>query len=103
VNAHVASNLALILFAPWFAILGWAYWLYPKSHAIGPARRRFDVLALVLALALTAFAMRHAYFNPSVGTGTLWPQVVATLAAYHEFLLVLVVAGMVRHKLYRVG
>jgi hypothetical protein len=100
-SAFFASNLALILFAPWFAILGWAYWMFPRSHLVSPARRRFDMFALVLALVLTAVAMRHAYFNPSSGTGSLWPQVLATLAAYHVFLLVLVVAWFVRHALYR--
>ena len=34
------ANLALILFAPWFAILGWAYWQYPRAHFLGG--RTFD-------------------------------------------------------------
>ncbi|HMB58205.1 MAG TPA: hypothetical protein VKM35_13485 [Arenimonas sp.] len=93
--------LALILFAPWFAILGWVYWTYPKSHAVTPARRRLDVLALLIALVLSAFAMRWAFFQPFDGVGKMWPQVIATLAGYHVFLLVLAVAFFIRRKKYR--
>jgi hypothetical protein len=95
-------NLALILFAPWFAILGWAYWQYPKSHLRSGARRRFDVLVLALALAATVIAMRWSYFLPFKGVGVMWPQVVATLAAYHSFLLVLVLGWFLRGRLFRI-
>ena len=91
-------NLALILFAPWFAILGWAFWNYPGSHAIGRGSRRFDLTALAIALVLSVIAMRWAYFLPFQGTGSLWPQVIATLAAYHVFLAALVVAWFLRAR-----
>ena len=84
--------LALILFAPWFAILGWAYWNYPKSHVVSPSRRRFDVAALLLAVASSAAAMRWSYFLPFENAGPIWSQVIATLAGYHAFLLVLAIA-----------
>ncbi|KFN42640.1 hypothetical protein [Arenimonas oryziterrae] len=93
--------LALVLFAPWFAILGWAYWAYPKSHAVTPARRRLDVIALLLAVVSSAIAMYLAYFLPFDGVGKMWPQVIATLAGYHAFLLVLVVAYFIRRKRFR--
>lgn len=102
-NATVAANLALILFAPWFAILGWAYWTYPRSHARNAARRRFDVVALLLALALSAAAMRWAFFRPAAGVGSLWPQVAATLWAYHVFVAVIAAAWFVRRRAIRVG
>lgn len=92
------ANLALVLFAPWFAILGWAFWNYPRSHAIGRGRRRFDLIALAVAVSLSAIAMRWAYSMPVDNAGSLWPQVVATLAAYHVFLLVLVVAWFLRAR-----
>lgn len=94
-------NLALILFAPWFAILGWAYWNYPKSHLRSGARRRFDLAVLALALVATTIAMRWSYFLPFKGVGVMWPQVIATLAAYHAFLLVLALGWIVRGRFFR--
>jgi hypothetical protein len=94
--------LALILFAPWFVILGWAYWTYPKSHAVTAARRRLDVAALLLALVASAVAMYWAYFRPFDGVGTMWPQVIATLAGYHVFVGVLAVAFFVRRAKFRI-
>jgi hypothetical protein len=94
-------NLALILFAPWFAILAWAYWQYPKSHLRSAGRRRFDLLVLVLALALSIIAMRWSYFLPFKGVGVMWPQVIATLAAYHTFTLVLVLGWFLRSRFFR--
>ena len=94
------SLLALVLFAPWFAILGWCYWAFPKSHAVTPARRRFDLVALLLAFVLSRIAMHLAYNIEFEGTGPLWPQVIATLAGYHAFLIVLVVAFFLRRSRY---
>lgn len=91
-------SLALILFAPWFAVLGWTFWNYPRSHAIGRGRRRFDLIALALAVVLSAVAMWWAYFLPADREGTLWPQLLATLAAYHAFLIVLVAAWILRAR-----
>lgn len=91
-------NLALLLFAPWFAILSWTFWNYPGSHAIGRGRRRFDLTTLAIALLLSAVAMRWAYFQSDAATGTLWPQVIATLAAYHVFLVVLAFAWFLRAR-----
>jgi hypothetical protein len=44
-NPLVELNLTLILFLPWFAILGTLYWLFPRRprHA---ARVAFDIVAL---------------------------------------------------------
>jgi hypothetical protein len=90
--------LALILFAPWFAILAWVYWSYPKSHVVTRARRRFDVLALLLAVGLSAIAMRWSYYLPFEHAGPIWKQVIATLAGYHAFLLALLVAYLIRRR-----
>ncbi len=48
-NPLVELNLALILFLPWFAILGALYWCYPRTprHA---ARKLFDIAALALSI-----------------------------------------------------
>ena len=93
--------LALILFAPWFAILGWAYWNYPKSHEVSPARRRLDIIALLAAVALSAAAMHWSYFLPFEHAGPIWPQVIATLAGYHVFLLVLAIAFCWRSRRFK--
>jgi hypothetical protein len=95
------SFLALILFAPWFAILGGVYWAFPRSHLVSPARRRFDVGVLLAALVASAAAMLFAYRLPWEDAGPLWPQVVATLAAYHAFLLVLGVGWFLRGRRFR--
>ena len=95
------SFLALVLFAPWFALLGWVYWSFPRAHVVSPARRRFDVAVLAFALVATIAAMLVAYRMPWANTGSLWPQVIATLAAYHAFLLVLGVGWFVRGRRFR--
>jgi hypothetical protein len=96
------SLLALVLFAPWFAILGWVFWNYPKSHAVSAERRRLDVIALLVAVAGSALAMRWSYFLPFENAGPLWPQVIATLAGYHAFLFVLLAAYLIRAKKFRI-
>lgn len=95
------SLLALVLFAPWFAILGWAYWRFPKSHVITPARRRFDLAALLAAVVASAAAMNWAYGLHFERAGTIWPQIIATLAGYHVFLAVLLIAFLVRRRKFR--
>ena len=93
--------LALILFAPWFAIIGWVYWNYPKSHVVSPSRRRLDVGALLLAVALSAAAMHWSYFLPFENAGPIWSQVIATLAGYHAFLIVLAIALAWRSRQFK--
>jgi hypothetical protein len=92
------ANHALVLFAPWFAILTWAYWKFPKSHRVSASRRRFDVIAIVIALALSGLAMRWAYAFDWRDAGQLWPQVVATLSAYKVFLITMMAAFWLRTK-----
>lgn len=95
------ANLALILFAPWFAILGWAYWSFPRGHVAGGATRPFDVVLLLLSLVLSAVAMRWSYAAEHRQAGSMWPQVMATLAAYHVFLFVLVAGWLLRARAFR--
>jgi hypothetical protein len=95
------SFLALVLFAPWFALLGWGYWNYPRAHVAPPARRGFDATVLVVALVASIAAMLGAYRLPWEDAGPLWPQVVATLAAYHAFLFVLVAGWLLRARRFR--
>lgn len=88
------ADLALILFLPWFAILGVLYWFYPRTLEKTPARRRFDLLALVLAFTAAFLAGRWGFATAATGieAGPIWRQVLASLLAYKAFLLVVAVA-----------
>src|SRR5690349_4278742 len=91
--------LALILFTPPFAILAWLYWHFPRALPRTAARRRFDVAALLVSLAATVFALWLAYDNARTPqTGPIWPQVLATLAVYHTFPLLLLAAWVLRSR-----
>lgn len=93
--------LALILFLPWFAILAWAYWVWPKWLPRSATRRGFDSAVLVCAVLASAIAMGVAYdINTGFG-GMLWKQVIATLWAYAGFLGVVAVAFLVRGRIWR--
>lgn len=89
------SLLALILFAPWFAILAWAYWRFPARRP-GAAGRGIDLLVLLLALLASAAAMYGAYAANIGFGGAIWKQVIATLWGYAVFLAVLGAAMLVR-------
>ena len=93
--------LALLLFTPWFAILGWAYWRFPASHAVTPARRRLDIIALLLAVLASAIAMVLGFGRPTGEPGHLWPHILSTLVGYHAFLAVLLVAFLIRRRRFR--
>jgi hypothetical protein len=101
--------LAILLLAPWLLILGWAYWTYPKSLPRTRVRRSFDLAALLLAAfaavecASTAFDTANV---PTVGqygpaSGAIWQQVLPALYGYGACVLVLVLAMIVRHLLWR--
>jgi hypothetical protein len=91
--------LALLLFTPPFLILAWLYWQFPRALPRTPARRRFDVAVLLLSVVATVAALLLAYdAAPAPGTGPIWQQVLATLAVYHTFPLLLAVAWFVRAR-----
>ena len=92
--------LPLILFAPTFALLAWLYWRFPSRAAHTPRRNRYDAGAILSAMALTAVAVDRALpVAPDATTGPIWPQVMATLVAYHVFPLVIAVAWLLRRHL----
>lgn len=101
--------LALILFLPAFAILGWLYWKFPRALPASRRRRLFDVAALSLAFAATALSIGWAIPEGALavepGTvanqaGPMWKQILGTLAAWHVYPLVLAVAWRVRARLF---
>lgn len=101
--------LALLLLGPWLVVLGWAYWAFPKTLPRTPARRGFDVLALIGAVVASVQAALLGYdavalpaadaFGPK--SGAIWQQVVPALYGYGAFLAVLALALIVRWFVWR--
>lgn len=99
-NSQVELNLALILFLPWFAILGYLFWRFPGSPR-SAARRCLDVASLLCATTLAGIGMQWAFFHADPGYGGMWKQVLASSVGYGLFLLVMTVAVIVRWRLFR--
>ena len=89
--------MSLLLFLPWFALLGALYWLFPRQPR-DAARRWFDGLALLLAFVLSIVAMLWGHHIGVVQSdaGPIWRQVLAVLYAYGAFLAVMVAAILLR-------
>lgn len=89
--------LALILFLPWFLLLGALFWLFPRQPRT-TQRKVFDIATLAGAFALSFIGMQWGYKLglADVGSGAIWKQVMATLVAYGAFLAVLVLAMPLR-------
>lgn len=85
--------LAVVLFLPWFLLLGALFWLFPRQPR-NTRRTAFDAVTLIIAFVLSVLGMRWGYALglADVGTGAIWKQVLATLVAYGAFLFVLTVA-----------
>jgi len=100
VNPQLELNLGLILFLPWFLILGVLFWLFPRQprHAL---RRLFDLASLALAAAafLASLHWAHDYANPQ--HGHMWRQILATSVGYGVFLGVLLLAVLLRWWIWR--
>jgi hypothetical protein len=97
--------LAILLLAPWLLILCWAYWTYPKSLSKTSGRRIFDFVALLLAMVATGASALFGFDMvqlPAAGqlgrtSGAIWQQVVPALYGYGAFIVVLVLAMLLRH------
>lgn len=96
----VQLNLALILFLPWFAILGTLFWWYPRMPR-PPARRVFDLAALGVSAAAFVVSVHWAYGHADAGYGPMWKQVLATAVGYGVFLAVLASAFLMRRAWLR--
>jgi hypothetical protein len=92
--------LALIMFLPWFLILGALFWLYPRQPRTS-MRRLFDAITLLLAGGGSFYGMNWAYVTADTSVGSLWKQVFATLVAYGVFLGVMTVALIARRLMLR--
>ena len=96
-NAHVELNLAMILFLPWFAILGVLFWVYPRGPR-GTARNLFDAGALLLATLAGVVATWWSMRNADPQAGAIWKQVLASTLSYGAFLAVLTTAFFLRRR-----
>ncbi len=90
------NALAILLLAPWFAVLAWVYW------RTAPARfataRAFDIAAIAGAVALAAAGMWAGLQYEPAGHHPIIRQIAAALVAYKGFLLVLFVAWFWRRR-----
>ncbi|WP_407352738.1 hypothetical protein [Luteimonas sp. R10] len=99
-NPLVELNLALILFLPWFLILGVLFWLFPREPRTA-ARRAFDAVALLLALVAFVLSVHWAHGSADPVYGPMWRQVLATAIGYGAFLAVMTVAFFLRRRWLR--
>ena len=88
--------LAILLLAPWLAVLGWLYWLYVRRAHGAHARAGVDALLLVIAFVFAIGCAEIAYALETGIAGPIWKQVAAALACYAGFSAVLA-AGLLRH------
>ena len=99
-NSHIELNLALILFLPWYAILGFVFWRFPSQPRTA-ARRGFDTASLLLAFILAIVSTQWGFYYATSSYGGVWKQVLATSVSYGVFLLVLSIATLVRQRFLR--
>jgi hypothetical protein len=96
----VEINLALILFLPWFAILGVLFWVYPRQPRTA-ARRAFDAMALAASAAGFVLSVQWAHASADPTYGRMWKQVFATSVGYGVFLALLLAAFLIRRRWLR--
>lgn len=94
-SPDIELNLALILFLPWFLILGVLYWVYPRQprHA---ARVLFDIAALALSAVAFVWSIHWSHANADMQYGRMWPQILATALGYGVWLGVMTLAFFAR-------
>src|SRR3546814_13258267 len=95
-SPQIELNLGLILFLPWFLILGVLFWLFPRQPRHW-RRRLFDLASLVLAVAAFMVSLYWAQDHADPAHGQMWRQVLATSIGYGVFL------GALRSEERRVG
>ena len=99
-SAFAQLHLTLILFLPWFTILGVLFWLLPRQPR-PPARRWFDAIALALSTALFLASVYWSFENADPKYGAMWKQVLATAVGYGVFLAAMTVAFLLRRRWLR--
>ncbi len=99
-NPLVELNLTLILFLPWFAILGGLYLAFPRRPR-GAARVLYDLATLALSVGAFLWSVYWSMGNADSQYGKLWPQILATALGYGVFLAVLGAAFGLRFVVFR--
>lgn len=99
-SSAVASYLALALFVPWFGLVAWAFWTFPRHLTRRGTRRRFDAAVLLLAFSASFLGMRWGLLHVSGDGGPIWKQVLATLIAYGAYLAVVLMGIGLRRALF---
>ncbi|MFC4729725.1 hypothetical protein [Coralloluteibacterium thermophilus] len=93
----VEANLSLLLFLPWFVLLGALFHAFPRRPRTA-GRRAFDAACLAVAVLMAFLGMHWALRNADPGAGAIWKQVLACSLAYGLFLLVLALGLAVRRR-----
>ncbi len=96
----VELNLALLLFLPWFLVLGVLFCVFPRAPR-GVARRLYDLASLAVAVAAFVASIHWAQSTADVSHGHMWGQILATAVGYGVFLAVLAVALALRTRVLR--
>jgi hypothetical protein len=100
VSAETQIVLPLILFLPWFVILGALYCIFPRNPR-SAARLWFDAAVLVCSAIASYVGMRWGFETATASGGGIWKQVLATLLTYAAFLAVLTIAALLRARIFR--
>jgi hypothetical protein len=101
--------LSLMLLAPWLMILAWAYWSLHKTSTWKAAQRRFDVLAISVAIIASVWSALNVFDSVVTNatsvlgqqSGSIWKQVAPALYGYGAFVAVLFIATLVRRMIWR--
>lgn len=93
------ANLTLILFLPWFLILATLFCFWPREPR-GVARRLYDVVALLLSLAVFLASLYWVQDFADPAHGRMWKHILATAFGYAVFLGAMLVAVLVRALLF---
>lgn len=92
-------NLALILFLPWYLVLGWMFLRYARGARWPTRLVAFATLALGLVAA--AFTGAWAFHHADPTHGALWTQILPAVIGYGAFLAVIVAGFLVLRAMKR--